>query len=527
LHAKEDFESVALQHLFDARWEEVIRLGVGYMALVQKRPRAAQLFVKKVLFEHEEPEPRAWFTKVLKKQVPLAALLAAEAGDALPDALQQRVAEEMAAWVAVMPREIVVPVLEELALTDFAPRVAMACKSRLESKNSKTRARIATALGDLRAVGVEEALIIALSDEDLWVRSAAERSLQAFLSKELLQKLEPRLSDTSPQIRTSTIKVLAPWGMDLSETLLQSILQDTDATVRAAAVCVLKHRSHAEATKAACTIQLDQSSEVRGALSEVLAHFMEKDLLRILICDENQELRQSTTLALLFAMMRTKNPLADVLEASSDDSISKIGKSITSEWHSTEQHLINVRSSDWRIRARAAIGLQGVEGTLAPLADLYNDTFAEVRRSAIVALGSVPSQHAIDVCLEALRDADAGVRSAAAVALAHHKRNEALAPLLEMFLSNEAERFHAAYGLGNLGAKEALEPLMAAANDPREQELYGIYGALGKLASSNEAARLASYLDAHEQPSDHSDHIFTALWAIATRESRGPADPTA
>jgi len=57
LHAKEEFESVALQHLFDPRWEEVIRLGVGYMALVQKRPKAAQLFVKKVL-EHEEPEPQ-------------------------------------------------------------------------------------------------------------------------------------------------------------------------------------------------------------------------------------------------------------------------------------------------------------------------------------------------------------------------------------------------------------------------------------------------------------------------------------
>jgi hypothetical protein len=62
LHAKDDFETVAFQHLFDTRWEEVIRLGVGYLALVQKRPTAAQRFVKKVL-EHEEPAPRAWFTQ--------------------------------------------------------------------------------------------------------------------------------------------------------------------------------------------------------------------------------------------------------------------------------------------------------------------------------------------------------------------------------------------------------------------------------------------------------------------------------
>lgn len=88
LHDKEEFEDVAFQHLFDPRWEEVIRLGVGYMALVQKRRTAAARFVKKVL-EWQEPEPRAWFTQVLKKQVPLAALLAAEAGDALPMGLQQ------------------------------------------------------------------------------------------------------------------------------------------------------------------------------------------------------------------------------------------------------------------------------------------------------------------------------------------------------------------------------------------------------------------------------------------------------
>lgn len=146
LHAKECFEDVALQHLFDPRWEEVIRLGVGYLALVQKRPTAAQRFVKRVL-EHQEPEPRAWFTRLLKKQVPLAALLAAEAGDALPETLQQRIATEMSAWVEVMPRDLVAPVLKELALTDFAPRVAGACKPQISSGNAGARERIAAALG--------------------------------------------------------------------------------------------------------------------------------------------------------------------------------------------------------------------------------------------------------------------------------------------------------------------------------------------------------------------------------------------
>jgi hypothetical protein len=42
-------------------------------------------------------------TRVLGKQVPLAALLAAEAGDSLPAALQERVATALAAWVVDAP----------------------------------------------------------------------------------------------------------------------------------------------------------------------------------------------------------------------------------------------------------------------------------------------------------------------------------------------------------------------------------------------------------------------------------------
>jgi predicted NACHT family NTPase len=119
LHAAERFEDVAIQHLFDPRWEEILRLGVGYMALVQKRPRAAQLFVKRVL-DHEEPEPRRWITRVLDAQVPLAALLAAEAGDALPAALQKEVGDALATWLKTAPREVAKRYLDELSLTDFA-----------------------------------------------------------------------------------------------------------------------------------------------------------------------------------------------------------------------------------------------------------------------------------------------------------------------------------------------------------------------------------------------------------------------
>ncbi len=95
LHYQATFEDVAFQHLFDPRWEEVIRLGVGYLALIQKRGKDAERFVTRVL-EYEVSEPQAWLTHRIHKQVPLAALLAVEAGDSLPAAVQERVAMAIA-----------------------------------------------------------------------------------------------------------------------------------------------------------------------------------------------------------------------------------------------------------------------------------------------------------------------------------------------------------------------------------------------------------------------------------------------
>ena len=57
LHASERFEETALKHLFEPRWREVIRLGVGYMALVQKRPEATRRFLDKVRIAGDPDRP--------------------------------------------------------------------------------------------------------------------------------------------------------------------------------------------------------------------------------------------------------------------------------------------------------------------------------------------------------------------------------------------------------------------------------------------------------------------------------------
>ncbi|AUX36924.1 MULTISPECIES: NACHT domain-containing NTPase [Sorangium] len=225
LHAMERFEELALARLFDARWGEVIRLGVGYMALEQKRPAAARRFVERVL-SWEEPEPRRWVTSVLRKQVPIATLLAAEAGEALPVALQERVAAAMAAWVVEppsfdAPREF----LSELAVTELGGRVAEAILKWLDDESPARRAMAALALGELRSNAAVERLVslhdervsAALSaalcdDADADVRCAAASALGERRSEAAVSQLVTALTDPDPRVIEAAIAALGEIG---------------------------------------------------------------------------------------------------------------------------------------------------------------------------------------------------------------------------------------------------------------------------------------------------------------------------
>lgn len=117
LHHEGTFERVALRHLFEPRWREVLRLGVGYMALVQHRGVEAARFVERVS-RSRLAGGRAWLTDVLRLQVPLAALLATELGDALSQETRARLFAAVAEWTANGSVNTQQTLLADLAATD-------------------------------------------------------------------------------------------------------------------------------------------------------------------------------------------------------------------------------------------------------------------------------------------------------------------------------------------------------------------------------------------------------------------------
>ncbi|MFO0588679.1 MAG: HEAT repeat domain-containing protein [Polyangiaceae bacterium] len=163
LHSTERFEEVALSHLLSPRWEEVIRLGVGYLALVQARPVAAKRFLEKVL-AYRAPEPGTRAEEILGKHIGIAALLAMEAGEALPPSFQRRIAEEFARWYCEgppqdlgqhglfhKPIEALDSWLRQMGLSDFSAPLIDALQRRLLSPEAHERWMAARALEKLRA----------------------------------------------------------------------------------------------------------------------------------------------------------------------------------------------------------------------------------------------------------------------------------------------------------------------------------------------------------------------------------------
>jgi HEAT repeat protein len=147
LHADERFEEVGFEHLIESRWEEILRLGVGYMALVQKRPRAVARFVEAAL-TWKAPEPWTEAVAMTGKPIAMAALFAAEAGDTLPAELSDKIARELLRWIVRLgPWEMLSDCrqiwLRQMALMDdWAARLSDLLYGSLKKAKTKKRREV-------------------------------------------------------------------------------------------------------------------------------------------------------------------------------------------------------------------------------------------------------------------------------------------------------------------------------------------------------------------------------------------------
>ena len=566
LHAAERFGEVALEHLFDPRWEEVLRLGVGYLALLQKRPVAAQRFVETVL-DWEEPEPRRWITRILAKQVPLAALLAAEAGDALPVRLQERIAETLAAWVCDPPSEEAArQCLYDLRITDFADRVQKALLGHLSDADPHHRERAVSALGLLGASAAIQPLVTMLSDASAEVR----RQTIDTLSTEFKYSLSPSLlrdalRDNRADVRAAAIQVLLVITPERAE-VLRTALRDPNEAVRQAALDapvelqIFEWRLESELeVEILLSATQDESARIRSLAAFFLGRPSTKTpevvstLWRLAFHDEDKLVRAEAVMG--FYHLGSESIIDAILAIVSDaeinggvryfaaQSLAKINPRAP-----VEQRLLSaLQHGDDNVRTSAAyaLGFMKSDAALNALSAAASDRAPTVRQAVLNGLFATRRKAAGQFILTALHDPDAdvrllaaryigflglkpgfdallfaarhdetaGVRCEAASALSRF-HDARVQPVLIEALGDEdaAVRRAAISSLGPLGSEATVAPLLAALSDEERAVREAAMEALGELGAVAAVSRLIDMVE--DGPAARR-----ALWEIAERQA--------
>lgn len=132
--------------------------------------------------------------------------------------------------------------------------------------------------------------------------------------------------------------------------------------------------------------------------------------------------------------------------------------------------------------AAFALGQIGEERSVEPLIQTLGDKVMDVRKQAAEALRKI-GEPAIEPLVEALKNANSDVRSAAAWVLGRPPKEErAVEPLIEALRDESSDvRSVAASSLGEIGDVRAFEPLIQALEDGKEDVRSFAAEALGKI----------------------------------------------
>ncbi|HMH50203.1 MAG TPA: HEAT repeat domain-containing protein [Candidatus Acidoferrum sp.] len=442
--------------LFDPRWEEILRLGIGHLAIVQNRSEAARRFVHAVL-RHRERALRGALNRVIRRHEMVSALLAVEAGESLSPDVLRAVAQRFTAWVLDMPSDLTEWPLGEVGSTDFGQYVVTESLAALRGADPDVRARAAVALGRIGTDAAIQPLREALRDAAWLVRASAATAIGSIGDVSALSALTEALHDQDWRVRGDAAEGLGKLGIDAVIPYLVEALGDELYDVGVKAAEALGEVGSEAAVDAALNALGSPNPTLRhlaaAALSEMGSHRAVPALVRALE-DQDADVRCSAVFA---------------LEAVGDK-----------EAFEAFLRAVNDSSDTVRASAAAALGRTGSEAALPDLLTILDDPSAHVRENAAAALGELGIRSAARSLLRALNDSDWAVRAQAAEALGRLHATSAL-PALRQSLRDNHERVRACAtsAIGVIGGERASSALMHAVKDPSAEVRVRAAAALG------------------------------------------------
>jgi len=479
LLASDRFKQAVRERLLDDRWEEVLRLGVAHMALVQGRAREVNEMVSGARDFHVAP-PWEELSRLLQLPIPRATLLAAEAASVLRPTVRDETVQAFAAWVVEWPTLALEParklgltllkddvarriaphwqewgvlgilaalrstealVALEQALRSFArgvrwnavvllgdlggPESEALLRQFLEDKDGSVRLRAVVGLAKSGGPGAEAALRQALKDGEWRVRMEAAIALGGVGGRGSEAVLQELMRDDNGGVRAQAVLALGRIGGPGSDVALAGALGDEDITVRVLAVLALGLRGGRTAEIALRQAMSDKAAVVRAQAVSALGRLGGPEAeaqLRAALADESGSVRVHAAVAL---EQRDGGAAAGALrkEAQSEDehvrveAVVALGQLSGPEPEAMLQEALHDRVERVRMLAAQALGQRGCPDAEAVLLAAMKGERSFVRGEAAAALGRGGGPKAEAALQEALIDKEPDVRAKAAVAL--------------------------------------------------------------------------------------------------------------
>jgi HEAT repeat protein len=362
----------------------------------------------------------------------------------------------------------------------------------------------------LKQTGSEYAvphLLIALQDENFYVRWHTVEALEEIGSEQAIDNLLTALQDPYTSIRRSAADALGKIGNERAINGLLDALQDKGTDVCWSVTRALGNIDSERAIDGLLNVLQDKHSDVRRSAAEALGMIRSEraiDGLLNALQDKHFDVYRSAAEALgKIGNERAINGLLDALQNPySDvrkravDALSKIG---TERAIDILLNALQDSYSSIRRNVCAALGKIGSERAIDGLLSALQAQGDDVRRSAAEALGKIGSERAIDGLLDALQDDDELVRGRAAEALGNIRSERAVDGLIGALKDQDAfVRESAAHALGMISSKRVVDDLLNALHDKHFDGRQSVAEALGRIGGERAVDGLLNALQSED-----------------------------
>ncbi|MCI0487977.1 MAG: HEAT repeat domain-containing protein, partial [Blastocatellia bacterium] len=381
------------------------------------------------------------------------------------------------------------------------PRAVPAVVAALKDNDERVRAEAAGALGSLADASAINPLIAALKDPAAEVRIQATMSLGRFKAESTVGPLTALLNDRDPRVSLAAAESLARMQDARATRVLIEALSSQDYRVRARAAQVLAHVSSEGRLDAAlpslASAMRDKDPVVRYHAAEALIAAGARAVtpLLALLRSEREADRGRAARVLWRIGTPSVEPLLGLLQDKSARPETRAVVAATlgmiGERRAIGPLIELLKDERYYVRQQAARALgQMGEPAVEQVVGMARSSVPATREAAIEALGGINSGASIDRIVEALTDSNTNVRSAAVKALGETSSERAVPHLMAIMRDESSTmRSQAAASLARLGPL-ALPALVSALRDSHPSVRALAAESLGDIGASEAVAPL-------------------------------------